>query len=46
MPYHKVGQADLEFSSRKSEAEFNLAINRASFGGEHRKRVGLEPNRN
>jgi hypothetical protein len=35
MPYHKVGQADLEFSSRKSEAEFNLAINRASFGGEH-----------
>jgi hypothetical protein len=25
MPYHKVGHADLEFSSRKSEAEVNLA---------------------
>ncbi len=35
MPYHKVGQADLEFSSRKSEAEFNLVINIASFSGEH-----------
>ena len=31
----------LEFSSRKRGREVNL-VNRASFSGEHRKRVGLE----
>ena len=40
-PYGGGARQTLEFSSRKRGREVSL-VNKASFSGEHRKRVGLE----